>query len=201
MEKLRGGERGGHVAVSRMQDEGGKSVGRVGWDEPAGELGRAGSVDAKTDGLKLQLERCRGLRDGVGGLQGELPLPLIEEPAERGVRAKEGDQQSDGEGLDEPARIDHFLRHRSGGLRFGCGFGSAFCHACYQLLTLRKVGFLSAAMTGDGVWKFSSGRSLGWFLQRAKTRHILLAGLGPQCIEITVQWTCFRKGLEMKLRR
>ena len=53
----------------------------------------------------------------------------------------------------------------------------------------------------DGDGKFSSDGSQVWFLQSAVGRHILLAGLGPQCIEFTVQWTCFRKGLEMKLRR
>ena len=99
----------------------------IGGDPPAGELWGGGFIGAKAD------ELVRDAGDGgwaaccASGMKDELPLALIEEPAEGEVAANQRCDDGQSEGFDEPDRIDDL-----GWTGLGCGafvwFGSGAGH-------------------------------------------------------------------------
>ena len=128
-----GGEVVGQGTVGAGQEEDGgvrvAGVGRRG-DPPAGELWGGGFVGAEVD--ELVGDACYGGRccGGAGGVEDELPLPLVEEEAEGEIAADECSDDGCGYGLSEPKRAYDFRRGVGwrgalAGLRSGAGHESA----------------------------------------------------------------------------
>lgn len=115
VERERAGKRVSNGAIGGVEKECGGSGGceRVcggGGDEPAVELGDAGGVVGEVEFGEVEADgRGRG-GDSARGMEDELPLALIPEEAECAPGEEERDGEGDGEGFEEPARIDHLWR-------------------------------------------------------------------------------------------
>ncbi len=97
----------GAVAVGEKEDgEASVAAAGVGGDPPAGELRGGGFVGAETDEFVWDAGDGLWAARGAGGVEDELPLALVEEPAEGEIAAKERCEHGEGEGFDEPDGAD-----------------------------------------------------------------------------------------------
>jgi len=72
------------------------------------ELRDASGVVGEVEICELKTDGCGCGGDGARGMKDELPLALVPEQAEGGPGAEESDGEDDGEGFEDPARVDEF---------------------------------------------------------------------------------------------
>jgi hypothetical protein len=105
----------GAVAVGKEEDgEVGVAGAGVGGYPPAGELRDGGFVGGETE--ELIGDACDGCGTSGGSrrAQDELPLALVEEPAEGEIAAEERREDGKGDGFEQPDRTDNLRRIRRG---------------------------------------------------------------------------------------
>ncbi len=102
----------------------------AGMDQPV-SVGLPVWSTAKAIGVNVRL-RDAGVASTFGdGWRGELPLALVEETAEGEVSQEERGEEREGEGFEEPARVDDLVRYFLMGVThcLGGGVGAGFRHA------------------------------------------------------------------------
>ena len=96
----------GDGAVGSVEEECGGGGSVVGWDEPAVELWEARGVVGEVEFGEFEADGCGCGGDVARGMEDELPLALIPEEAECAPGAEERDGEDDGQGFEDPARVD-----------------------------------------------------------------------------------------------
>ena len=133
----------GSVAIGEEEDgEVGVAGGGIGGNPPAGELRGGGLIGTEVD--EFVGDACDGwrVRGGAGWMQNELPLALVEEPAEGEIAAEERSNGSDGDGFDQPDGADDFrwmwLRGGAFVLSWSGAGHRGFCIDCSIQVGLRR---------------------------------------------------------------